>query len=235
MTSPHTPPTDKPSVHGMVLLGRERIFLSHLPMFHTPHNYQVILEVSLSKPGIDPQASYVEDQQQTGTLLYTIAPEKFVLPELAWPDLQTPKRRSFHAAIYRGHFEREGVPILEDVLFTVTRVIHFRKFDPNASALPALEYFFFGSPQELFLAHSITRAPDFDHLLPVQVASHPFREEALQQGIPVVFPDRPNVIAERLGEHQQVVGHLQHSANGTAQLSITIGDEIYLETGDLAS
>lgn len=34
--------TDKPSVHGMTLMGTELIYASHLPMFHTPHDYQII-------------------------------------------------------------------------------------------------------------------------------------------------------------------------------------------------
>jgi hypothetical protein len=32
-------------VHGMLLFGADTLYLSHLPMFMRPHNYQVILEV----------------------------------------------------------------------------------------------------------------------------------------------------------------------------------------------
>lgn len=33
--------TYKTSVHGMLIFGKEKIYASHLPMFHPPHDYQV--------------------------------------------------------------------------------------------------------------------------------------------------------------------------------------------------
>jgi hypothetical protein len=30
---------DRPSVHGMAVIGSDTIFLSHLAMFHSPHDY----------------------------------------------------------------------------------------------------------------------------------------------------------------------------------------------------
>ena len=35
--------------HGMLLFGEQAAYLSHLPMFGSPHNYQAIFEVTLSK------------------------------------------------------------------------------------------------------------------------------------------------------------------------------------------
>ena len=40
-----------------------------------------------------------------------------------------------------------------DVNVTVTRVVHFRKFDPAATKPAQLEYLLFGKGTELFLAH----------------------------------------------------------------------------------
>ena len=39
---------DRPSVHGMLLFGKENLYASHLPMFHAPHDYQVIFKLNLS-------------------------------------------------------------------------------------------------------------------------------------------------------------------------------------------
>jgi hypothetical protein len=36
-------------VHGM-LFGEEALYLSHLPMFEGPHNFQLILEVGSTMP-----------------------------------------------------------------------------------------------------------------------------------------------------------------------------------------
>jgi len=33
--------------HGMLLVGGEVLYMSHLPMFMAPHNFQVILEVGV--------------------------------------------------------------------------------------------------------------------------------------------------------------------------------------------
>lgn len=223
---PH-PDHDRPSVHGMVVLGRQTIYLSHLPMFHSPHDYQVILEVALPPAA---QAQYVADCQTSGEILYTFAPEKFTLPDLAYPDPHHPQRTQIVADIYRGHFERGGVPIIEKLTVEVKHVIHFRKFEPQTDPeLPCLEYFFFGSPQELFVAHFITRPPDFDHLLAAQVVGSPFSPEALQAGIAITFPDRPNTIAQRLAGHTRLTGQVQG-----APLEIQLLDDIYFETGDLA-
>src|SRR5258706_108638 len=38
---------DAPSVHGMLIVGESTVFLSHLPMFHPPHDYQLILNAKL--------------------------------------------------------------------------------------------------------------------------------------------------------------------------------------------
>ena len=132
---------DGPTVHGMLIVGEQTVFLSHLPIFGSLHDYQVILEAAFAKPGSDPQADYFNDRKGKGkdTKIYTLEPEPFVLPDLA---AATPKR-SFKANVYRGHFERiptrakEGARIAQNVDVNVARVIHFRKFDPNA-VRPAL-------------------------------------------------------------------------------------------------
>ena len=152
------------ALHGMLIVGEQTAFLSHLPLFASPHDYQVILEVTFAKAGSDPQADYFNDRKRSGTKIYTLEPDRFVLPQLA---AATPLR-SFKANIYRGHFERfpnerakEAARIGEAVNVTVTRVIHFRKFDPAAGKSARLEYLLFGKGTEIFAAHVITGAPGF--------------------------------------------------------------------------
>ena len=36
---------DTTGIHGMLLFGEDILYLSHLPMFASPHNFQVLLEV----------------------------------------------------------------------------------------------------------------------------------------------------------------------------------------------
>lgn len=122
---------EKPGFHGMLLLGRQTAYLSHLPMFMSPHDYQAIFEVVLSKAGIDPLAVYVRDRQENPpgspqrpnveSKMYGFRPvindededpltDLFVLTDLVTPadprDPQSPPiRSSFKGDIFRGHFE----------------------------------------------------------------------------------------------------------------------------------
>jgi hypothetical protein len=73
---------ERPAVHGMLMVGEARVLLSHLPMFHAPHDQQIILEASLSAPGFNPQKKYVDDRNATQTRIYTWVPKPFVLSDL---------------------------------------------------------------------------------------------------------------------------------------------------------
>ena len=42
---------DRPATHGMLMVGSQQIYLSHLPMFHGPHDYRVIVEADLGQAG----------------------------------------------------------------------------------------------------------------------------------------------------------------------------------------
>jgi len=229
---PHS--VDQVAVHGMLLFGENTVYLSHLPLFGTttPHRYQVVLEVTLAKAGGDPQAAYVQDRRQhPATKIYTFEPEPFILPELN-PSNQL--RRSFKGKIFRGHFERQGVAINRDVTVNLTRVIHFREFDPQATGLSQLEYFLFGKSQELFLAHLITKPPDFDQIVPVAKIDQPFPDEALGQGVPITFPDKLNQPAKRIKASSQVVGQVKKSDGSPAQVKLRTKAELYFEAGELA-
>src|SRR4029077_10060019 len=77
---------DRPASHGMLVVGVETVFLYHLPMFMSPHDYQVILEGVFSQKGSDLQRIYREDRNShPQTRVYTIAPVPFVLPDLFPP------------------------------------------------------------------------------------------------------------------------------------------------------
>ena len=58
MPSPHQDTkAERPAIghHGMLIVGEETIYVSHLPMWMAPHNFQVILEVTFRGPD-QPQA-----------------------------------------------------------------------------------------------------------------------------------------------------------------------------------
>jgi hypothetical protein len=229
-------PADPPAGHGMLLFGEKRVYLSHLPLFSMQvHRYQVLLEATFTKAGGDPQAAYVKDRRAHPDIsIYTFDPSPFVLPEL---DPKDPKRKSFTGRTVRGHFERKGnVQLDEGVTANVTRVVHFRPFDAKAEALPELEYLLFGEPDDAFLAHLITRPPDFDHVLSVKVLGHQFTAEELSRGVPLTFPGKPNTATARVKGPLPVAAQIKSASAAAAKpLQVQARAEIYFEEGELES
>ncbi len=243
----------KQGVHGMLVVGAETVYLSHLPMFdHVQHDAQAILEVTFSGPGA-PHAAYVEDRRTSGARFYTFAPDpnkQFVLADLVRPTPQQPLRRSFTGRLVRGHFERGGVDLVSgevydpstqtnpdlDVLATVGGIVFFRQFEPEAAPLPRLTYLLFGKGRERFLAHLITRPRDFDQVLSVRVAGRALSDADLRHGMRVVVPGRANTVEERLQAGEDVTGELQgtgEQAVAPAPIQLEAVAEIYFEEGEL--
>jgi hypothetical protein len=226
-------------VHNQMIVGAQTIYLSHLPMFmfdpqDHPHNFQVILEVTLSGPD-NPQATYVNDRTNNpNERMYTMQPDAFEMIEF---DPQQPKRHSLTGSIFRGHLERGGEPIIDSVIVEVVNTVYFHEFDPQAEPLAQLEYLLFGKRPELFLAHVITRPPDFDQLLAVtivdQVPSN-LADDELSRGVRVSIPARANTAHTRIKAGERVMGQVQLSS-GEAELSLEFeaGTEFYFEEGEL--
>jgi hypothetical protein len=238
---------ERPAVghHGMLIVGEETIYVSHLPMWMRPHNFQVILEVTFKGPH-QPQVHYVKDRETTGTRLYTLNPrEAWDIRELAPTGPQhLPSRSSFRATIWRNHFEDHPVThpgqrfrIAPDAEVHVENVVYFQELHPQGPGLQDLEYLLFGKGQEQFLAHVITQPPDFDQVLSVQVGNHQFTDEDLLRGVRVVFPGRANTISSKIKEREQLLGKVQiagQDAAGNIDLAVEVGIELYFETEDLA-
>lgn len=151
--------SDKPAVHGMLIFGKHTIYASHLPMFHKPHQYQVILEIEISKKD---KAIFIQDQQKNpDNNTYTIAPGRFILPEM----MKNPK--AFNAMLYRGHFERGGKAISDSIRVSVKKIILFSLL-PQDNPSKQNHYILIGNANEQFAIHRITHAPDFDHIVQIR-------------------------------------------------------------------
>jgi hypothetical protein len=162
---------EHPAVHGMLVVGEGQLFLSHLPMFHAPHDYQIIMEVRLRGDESDPHTIYTRDRGNSGERLYTWIPKPFILPGLL---SSPPSVSTMQGAVFRGHFERGGTPITADtVRARVVRILYSRRLRSTDDMSSRLLYLLFGSPKEPFLAHLITRPPDYDHILSVVLPQVP--------------------------------------------------------------
>src|SRR4030095_13666774 len=130
------PGAEDTGFHGMLVLGGEAIYVSHLPMFMPQHRYQGIWEVSFGDKG-DAKYRAERAKPQNAGEIFTLAPiTLFRLPEL------TTTRKSFKADVFKGHFERDGHErILENVTVTVRRQVHwdpFRTSHTRTEPLPSL-------------------------------------------------------------------------------------------------
>lgn len=175
----HAPSSDPPGSHGMLVVGTDVVYLSHLPMFHVPHNYQLIFEAALDA---DVLAEYRRDSAAHADTYYTLVPTgRWVLPDTIVDGAR------FTADLYRGHFERGGTPIRQGVTVTVRHIVHFRRFDAGRAPEPA-QWIAFGRGREHFLAHRIEAAPDMDQVVQLSPVPsegqsvHPLRAGELKVG-----------------------------------------------------
>jgi hypothetical protein len=239
---------DTTGVHGMLLFGSDVLYLSHLPMFMSPHNFQVLLEVGFDDAVREVLAA---DRDASGDDMHTFEPEVFAITELD-PAAEGPARTAIGGTIFSGHFERQGTPIAERATAEVRRVVYFAELDMEARrpAESTLTYLCFGRGGQLHLAHQITASPDFDQVLRVRLvpgsltdpAGRPLPDEGEREfglAAPVEFRGRGDTPEDRLAPGETADGFFFASIGPTgshgfaAQLEIT--DEVYLELAELGS
>lgn len=237
------PEPDAPSSHGMAVVGSGTVFLSHLPMIHRPHNYQVILQGAFGSS----HGAYHDDRKaHPETRLYTFAPEVFVLPDLFPGETgEPPARTSFAGSLFRNHFEQPPahpetpVEIASDVIVDVVDVVFHHRFGPDDRQPEQLTYILFGKGPERFLAHRITgpflttSRQEFDHLLTVGVEGLEVSDEQLRHGVEVTVAARPDEPGTKLMEQERVAALA--AVNGQpVPIEIETRAELYFETNDLA-
>ena len=204
--------------HGMLLFGgRDGLFLSHLPMFHRPHDTQVVLQVHLADPGHD---AALRRELAARPQVWTVVPERFELDRLA-PDAGRPLR-SFRADIVQGHFERGGRTIHSGDGVVVDRVVLDHRLAPTGGPGATLAYRVVDAgpaAREHFLVHWIATRPDADHVLRVLTPAR----AALPPQVELARGD--SLAATPLA--------LQRALRQAGSRSARVDRTIYLETGDL--
>jgi hypothetical protein len=225
-------------IHGMLLFGEQRVYLSHLPMFDPPHNFQVLLQVTMSGGDSDPRSAYLGDRAATGAKLYTFVPEEFPMLGLAGSFGQPPSVTSFGGTIFRGHFERGGSQLLTGVTATVDEVLYLEQLDGDAKPFDGqeLEYICFGQPGALFLAHKIQNRPSFDHIVSFRFLDPEFAGHSDTK--PVHFEGRPDQPDQKLQENEKISAFFFQSIGPRGQhgfrTDLQVGAQAYCEVAELA-
>ena len=225
--------------HNMMVVGEQTIFLSHLPMFHSEHRFQVIVEAGFDEVGTPLDRVYAEDRREHPDVrMYTLVPrEHFVLSRLFSDNPET-LLRSFPGRVFRGHFERDGTLLepLANVEVVVRRVVYAEEIGLQAGPAGSngLDYIVFGQASELFLAHRITQPPDFDQLLGVKLTGHEFTDDDFARGVLITVRDRENSPARRLraGETVSAQGHVA-GTDVVVPVEVEVTTEFYFEESEL--
>src|SRR5215203_2492110 len=223
------PGTESAGRHGMLVLGSESVYVSHLPMFMPQHRYQGIWEVSFGAEG-DKVYRAERARPENAKLIFTLNPlELFRLPEL------TQTRKSFQADVFLGHFERDGHKrILQNVKVTLRRQVHWHPFRNSHERPEPLTYLLFGKGKELFLAHWISLAPNFDQIVSV-TPSKPLGE--IPEGAQIVIAKRGDGDDLKAGESVSAImiaGRGPEQPFTATPVDLKVGSVIYLEKGELA-
>ena len=198
--------SDPAAYHEFGMFGESRVYLSHYPMYHSIHAYQVILETKLLKGGRDWSPALRRDQKAHADRSYTLSPSRKGSPvtrrraDWSLPSYMK-KGRAFNADVHWGGDVNQFLG--RDVTTKITSVVHFRRFREDDPRSPELRYIIFGQPGDLYLAHLISARPDFDQIVSVELV-----DGALPDGpyLELRVP-RPDVPDSRLrGTHEVIEG-----------------------------
>jgi hypothetical protein len=180
--------------HGMALFGgKQGLYASHLPMFHAPHDYQVVLRIRLADKAQD---AALRARLDGKTALWTLSPEAFELDRLA-PGAPQPLA-GFKADLVLGHFEQGGSTQYAGAQVVVEQVMLFHQLSSAAAQSATARYIQLGTGTRRFLVKLVDSRPDFDQIVavavprkasagPVSVAKHALDKTgagALQRALP---------------------------------------------------
>ena len=214
--------------HGMAVFGgRDGLYASHLPMFHAPHDAQVLLRFHLADASVD---ASLRARLALRPQLWTLDPESFDLRRLQ-PGNDQPLKQ-FTARFVQGHFERGGEERFAGQTVVIDEVLLFKPLDfkpASEGTVPhsAGRYLLLGSGREYFAVKEIDRRPDFDTIVAMK---------------PLPSSKRP------VGEHTTIIQPftlptddlkaptrpaLQAALQGKVGRALQVGKTLYFETEDL--
>lgn len=191
--------------HGMAVFGgREGLYASHLPMFHAPHDSQLLFRFHLASAAAD---RALRETLAREPRLWTFDPERFDLLRLA-PGHVAPLR-DFSARFFKGHFERGGKPQPAEQRVVVDEVLLLRRLSEAPRDASTGRYRLIGRGREWFAFKIIDRRPDFDHIVRLDAPQRRGEVEVALRGL-----NKPDVAVQSAFRAQGLT-------------------EIYFETGDL--
>jgi hypothetical protein len=206
---------NEPHYHAFVVLGKKRLFASHLTqLFCEVHMYHLIIELSLPERSweafIKERAAHPGDTYFLANTLPDSKVGNSCDDPMTLSEVAARLRTSFVGNIFRGIPYQEkyedwpwkGVrPFLSNISVSVERIVHFKPFSATMNYPSTLTYLLFGRENEAHMVHYQTRMPDYDHMASLRVAPSWLANDMLAAGVMVDLPDVP-----RLGASEQATG-----------------------------
>lgn len=155
---------EKADSHGFLMMGTQKLFLYHLPMFFMPdHSYQAILEVALG--GTDMENYLNTRKQNPAKPLIIMNVNPMLLKDVV-------NSSSFSAAAYfaNENGDPEGNPFIKSTSVTVKKLVLFEHLNPNSEYPETLTYYLYGTNSEFHLSHLLSKAPNFQQELDIVIS-----------------------------------------------------------------
>ena len=224
---------DVPAVHGMLLFGGKTLYASHLPMFHSPHDYQVIVEVSLNDLPNSKALLLYKHSIKGGNILFTLVPDPMDLTKIIDGSMT-----SFHASLFQGHFEKGGKNLGQIQVF-ISKVIYSKKLNAPEAPPANDEYLVFGNLNGHFAAHLIYEKPSFDSILsvsaPYTISDQYCRTRACGDPIKSVISDKQlPLILESYRESSLSIPTVGDQIGVFGSTFTDVTQVLYSETNDLS-
>jgi hypothetical protein len=216
--SQHAEHPVKMGLHGMLLFGSQYgLFASHLPMFHQPHNAQVVYKLSFADPTI--QAEVIEGIRASANSndpIWTIVPTTF---DLSLLDPKHPQNiTQLTVDVVKGHFERGGKMQWQAQKINVDKMELFNPLPLKSGLAKEADNHYLNlnyqpNDKVQFLVNTLMSRPDADHIVRLDEVQAPLAKTI-------------------------ILAADQHLFNTEAQLSsvlpeVTSVHRIYLELGEL--
>ncbi len=217
--------------HGMAVFGgRDGLYASHLPMFHAPHDTQVLLRFHLADAKVD---ASLRARLALRPQLWTLEPELFDLHRLQ-PGSEQPLKQ-FTARFVQGQFERGGVERFAGQTVVVDEVLLFKPLDFKPAnegkvTRSAGSYLLLGGAREFFAVKEIDRRPDFDTIVAMKPLPH--AKQTKVDGTPP--PTQVRRFLLPTDDLKEPAGSsLQAALQAQGGQGLKVGKTLYFETEDL--
>jgi hypothetical protein len=204
-------------LHGMVLFGgKDGLYASHMPMFHAPHDTQVVIAIHIDNPKVEATMRHELSAHPT---MWSIVPEQFELDRLA--SGSDHPLQAFHADLVKGHFERGGRTRFRQVSVHVDAVLLYRSLNPQPGITKSGNYFVIAKEgsRDGFLIKLIEARPDVDQIIAI---TRPKMEQL------------PNTMSLPLQDELTLpASTLVTQLHERCDCEVALGVELYRETDDL--